>query len=59
MGVKFDGTFRGFAVGAFGGGGQAFFAQPIDGFVDIAVGLFQGLFAVEHSGAGGFAQLLD
>ena len=59
MRVQFDHAFGGIAVGALGSRGQAFLAQEINGFVEIAIGLFQGLAAVQDASAGGFAQFFD
>ena len=66
-----DGTFGGLVVehgdhGSFGRGAVcavgsdllAFFAQDFDGFLKIAIGLYQRFFAVHHPGAGLLAQFV-
>ena len=52
-------TLGGDAAGLLLGGGEALLAQPLDGLFDIAVGLGEGLFAVHHTDAGHFAQVLN
>ena len=39
--------------------GHAFLAQPVLGFLEIAVGRLEGALGVHHSRAGGVAQCLD
>jgi len=50
-------AFPGYARGLLGGGGAASLAQYIDGGVQVALGLRQGLFAIHQACASGFAQL--
>ncbi len=52
-------TFGRYASALLGGFGQALLAQPIDGGLDVAVGLAQRVLAVHHARAGLFAQILD
>ena len=49
-------TLSGNASRFFRGGRQTFFAQPVNGFFDVAVGCGQRFFAIHHSCAGFFAQ---
>ena len=48
----------GHAAGLLGLRGQALFPQQLDGLIDIAFGLGEGLLAVHHAAAGHFAQVL-
>ena len=49
---------RGALGAALGGLGRALDAQHLDGLVEVAVGLLEGLLGVHHPGAGGVAELL-
>ena len=53
-----DQTVRGDAAALLGGLGEALLAQPVDGGLDVAVGLVQRVLAVHHAGAGLLAQVL-
>ena len=53
-----DEAFGGGTAGLLGSLGEALLAEPIDGGLDVAVGLGEGGLAVHHAGAGLFAQLL-
>ena len=55
--VAGDQALGGNAALLLGGGGQALFAQVIDGLFDVAVHGGQGLFAIHHARAGAAAQL--
>jgi len=47
------------APALFGGGRQAFLAQPVDGIFDAAIGFGERALAIHHAGAGFLAQFLD
>ena len=53
-----DQALGGDAAGLLGGLRQALLAQPVDGLLDVALGLGQRGLAVHHAGAGLVAQLL-
>src|SRR3990172_3375345 len=59
MHIDLDHAFGSRALGAFGCGGVALLLEDLDGFVKVAVCLVERLFAVEHAGAGEFAQSLN
>ena len=48
-----------YAAGLLGRSSQTFFAQELNGLVHIAIGSGQSLFAVHHTYAGHFAQILN
>ena len=54
-----DQPLGGDPAGLFGGGGQPFFAQPVDRRFDIAAAVAERPLAVHHAGTGLVAQLLD
>ena len=54
-----DGALGGFVVTALGKGGLALLAEDLDGALEVAFGLGEGLLAIHHAGAGHVAQLLD
>jgi len=54
-----DSTLGGFVVTPLGEGGLTLLAKDLDGTLEIAVGLGEGLLAIHHAGAGHVAQLLD
>lgn len=54
-----DGAVLGGAALALGDALLALDAQGLDGLVDAALGLVQGLLAVHHAGAGELTELLD
>ena len=54
-----DGALGGFVVTALGKGGLALLAENLDGALEVAFGLGEGLLAIHHAGAGHVAQLLD
>ena len=53
-----DETLGGNAAGLLGGLREALLAQPVDGGLDVAVDLVEGVLAIHHARAGRFAQLL-
>ena len=58
LGGDADQALGGDAAGLVGGLRQALLAQPVDGLLDVALGLGQRRLAVHHAGAGLVAQLL-
>ena len=51
-------AFVGVAVGAFGGHFLTFLAEEVDSFLEVAVALNEGFFAVHHADTGQLAQLV-
>ncbi len=47
------------AAALLGGLGEALLAQPVDGGLDVALGLVERVLAIHHAGAGLLAQLFD
>ena len=54
-----NGALVGVAAGALDGLGDAHGAQDVDGLLEVALGLDEGLLALHHRGVGHLAELLD
>ena len=54
-----DGALVGVAAGALDGLGDAHGAEDVNGLVDVAICLDEGLLALHHRGVGHLAELLD
>jgi hypothetical protein len=54
-----DKAFSRDAISLTGGLGEALFAQPVDGCLDVTLGLVQGLLAIHHANAGLSAEVSD
>ena len=54
-----NGTLGGLIVTTLGEGGLTLLAKDFNGTLEVACGLFEGLFAIHHAGAGHIAQFLD
>ena len=54
-----DGAFVGLAAGLLDSLGHAHLAKDVDGLLDVAIGLDEGLLALHHRGVGHLAELLD
>ena len=57
--VSVSHALSGYAAGLLLGGGEALLTEPLNGLVDVAVGLGEGLLAVHHADTGHLAQVLD
>ncbi|MND83555.1 hypothetical protein D3C80_754220 [compost metagenome] len=59
VGLDGDSAFSGNVAGLFSGLDGARSAHVVNGFLDVAAGLFQGLFAIHHAFAGTLTQFFD
>ena len=57
--VGVDKAFASFAVAALFGFGQAFFAHGLEGFIEVAFGLDEGVFGVSKANAREFFEFFD
>ncbi len=58
-GLRDDQAFGRFAVLSLGRYFLSFLAEQFDGLIEVVLGLFEGLFAIHHSGSGKIPKFTD